>query len=222
MRPCWPSSIAWSLAVGQHNLVAAGALGEPGGSASGQVTDHRHRRSPARAFPSIGRLPPPFAWAQHPRPVARLLRSTPVARPWRFETGPATVDRSDAGRARKPYPFLTEGTGVHRISVGPVRAGIIGPDFLFRQQRAWCAWRSGSDTCTRHQSLWVGADITRGAQLRHACPATARWHRWHSRAVERTAVSWFRTRSVAARACDSTDRQSPGRHQRDLQRRCVR
>jgi Ni,Fe-hydrogenase III large subunit len=130
---------------------------------------------PEQKFPSIGR---------HHAPAIRLERSirdlygivpeaSPDPRPWLdhgcwersypLSSGPTPAAQS------KPYPFLTaEGAGVHRIAVGPVHAGIIEPGHFRFSVNGETVVRMEERLGYVHkgiESLWVGADITRGAQL---------------------------------------------------------
>ncbi len=130
---------------------------------------------PEQTFPSIGR---------HHAPAIRLERtihdlyglvpeSSPDPRPWLDhgcweQTRPLSANPLQTAPA-EPYPFLAaDGAGVHRIAVGPVHAGIIEPGHFRFSVNGEAVVRLEERLGYVHkgiESLWVGADIMRGAQL---------------------------------------------------------
>ncbi len=130
---------------------------------------------PTQQFPSIGR--------QHP-PAIRLERSirdlygiepehAPDPRPWldhgRWKHRHPLASNATAPVALPPYPFLTaEGEGLHKISVGPVHAGIIEPGHFRFSANGETVVRLEERLGYVHkgiESLWIDAEVAAATRL---------------------------------------------------------
>lgn len=130
---------------------------------------------PTQRFPSIGR--------HHP-PAIRLERSirdlhgigpdeAPDPRPWldhgRWKRHPPLGQDAAGPVTPPPYPFLSaQGEGLNKIAVGPIHAGIIEPGHFRFSVNGETVVRLEARLGYAHkgiESLWLGADVARGAQL---------------------------------------------------------
>jgi len=130
---------------------------------------------PGQRYPSVGRHHPPAIRLE--RTIRDLYgiepEQTPDPRPW-LDHGRWPVRAPLAGTASEPagappYPFLAaEGSGLHRISVGPVHAGIIEPGHFRFSANGETVVRLEERLGYVHkgiEALWRGADTDRAARL---------------------------------------------------------
>src|SRR6266481_1679161 len=156
---------------------------------------------PDRRFPSVGAVHPPAIRLE--RAVRDLYGLEPVGcpdtRPWLdlgfWDVQPPLGERRNAAAGRAPYPFLpTAGEGLHQIPVGPVHAGIIEPGHFRFTANGETVVRLEQRLGYVHkgvESLFVGADIERGARLvgRLSGDSTVAYSWAFARAVE-AALGW--------------------------------
>lgn len=130
---------------------------------------------PTRHFPSVGRHHPPAIRLE--RAIRDLYglepEHLPDPRPW-LDHGhwkrrhPLALDPA-ATLSPQPYSFLTaDGAGLHKISVGPVHAGIIEPGHFRFTANGETVVRLEERLGYVHkgiESLWQGAAIEQGARL---------------------------------------------------------
>src|SRR5882724_8798719 len=156
---------------------------------------------PDGAFPSVGRHHPPAIRLERAiRDLFGLMPQGAVdARPW-LDHGrwgkrhPLGTAHADAG-AGDAYSFLpVEGESLHQIPVGPVHAGIIEPGHFRFTANGETVVRLEQRLGYVHkgvESLFVGADIERGARLvgRLSGDSTVAYAWAFARAVE-AALGW--------------------------------
>jgi Ni,Fe-hydrogenase III large subunit len=129
---------------------------------------------PSRRYPSIGRHHPPAIRLE--RTIRDLYgiepEHTPDPRPW-LDHGqwparhPLALETTSPSAS--PYAFLTaDGEGLHKISVGPVHAGIIEPGHFRFSANGETVVRLEERLGYVHkgiESLWIGAELDRAARL---------------------------------------------------------
>jgi Ni,Fe-hydrogenase III large subunit len=130
---------------------------------------------PTHRYPSIGRRHPPAIRLE--RTVRDLYgiepEHAPDPRPWldhgRWKLRHPLAAHAAAPSASPPYAFLTaDGEGLHKISVGPVHAGIIEPGHFRFSANGETVVRLEERLGYVHkgiESLWRGAGIDRAARL---------------------------------------------------------
>jgi Ni,Fe-hydrogenase III large subunit len=190
--PTW-EALAAGCAAGAHDLAALWADGEFMRMAlsDGGLRAVVFLRTEAGAYPSVGRHHAPALRLE--RAMRDLYRTNPIGLP---DTRPWLNHGRWPGReTEQRYEFLpVEGEGLHQIPVGPVHAGIIEPGHFRFTANGETVVRLEQRLGYVHkgaESLFVGADIERGARLsgRLSGDSTVAYAWAYARAVE-AALGW--------------------------------